>query len=157
MEAEVLEEDRLAGPHPLDGILRADPERIAGDRHVAAEQLAQPLADRAKTEPVLDLPVGPAEMARQDHPGPFVQEGHDRRQRGADARVVGDLAVRQRDVEVDADEDALPGRVEVPNGQLVHRESFRGAIRRPRPAAELPRTRSGRRRGSCSPIRCRTS
>ena len=38
----------------------------------------------------------------------------------ADARVVGDLAVRQRDVEVDADEDALAGDVDVADGELVH-------------------------------------
>ena len=36
VEAEVLEEDRLAGPHPLDRVLGADAERVAGDGHVPA-------------------------------------------------------------------------------------------------------------------------
>ena len=44
MEAEVLEEEDLARAEALDGVLRADAERVAGDRHVAAEQLGQPLA-----------------------------------------------------------------------------------------------------------------
>ena len=44
-------------------------------------------------------------------------DGRDRR---ADARVVGDLAVVERDVEVDADEDPLARDVDVADGQLVH-------------------------------------
>ena len=120
MEPEVLEEDRLARAHPLDGVLRADAERVAGDRHVPAEELAQPLPDRAQAEPVLDLAVGPAEVAREDHPRPAVEQGHDRRQGGPDPGVVGDLAVGEGDVEVDADEDPLPGGIEVADGQLVH-------------------------------------
>ena len=36
------------------------------------------------------------------------------------ARVVGDLAVRERDVEVDADEDALARDVRVADRELVH-------------------------------------
>ena len=39
-----------------------------------------------------------------------------RRQRRRDARRVGDRAVLQRDVEVDADEDALAGEVELIDG-----------------------------------------
>ena len=39
---------------------------------------------------------------------------------GPDARVVADLAVGQRDVEVDAHEDALAGDVRVADGELVH-------------------------------------
>ena len=39
VEAEVLEEDDLAGPEPLDGVLRPDAERVAGHGHVLADQL----------------------------------------------------------------------------------------------------------------------
>ena len=40
---------------------------------------------------------------------------------GTDARVVGDPAVGQRDVEVDADEDPFAGDVRVADRELVHR------------------------------------
>jgi hypothetical protein len=47
-------------------------------------------------------------------------------QRGHDARVVGDfLAVfGERHVEVDADEDALVGQIDVADGELGHGASF---------------------------------
>ena len=52
---------------------------------------------------------------------PALSERRDRRDRRADARVVGDLAVGERDVEVDADEDAFAGDVRVADRELVHR------------------------------------
>ena len=118
VEAEVLEEEELAVAQPLHGVDRADAERVAGDRHVAAEELRQALGDRPQAEAVLDLAIGPAEVAREDHPRPVGQEVVDRRDRGTDARIVGDLAVLQRDVEVDANEDALPGDVDVADVSL---------------------------------------
>ena len=84
------------------------------------EELAQTLGDRPQAEAVLDLAVGPPEVAGQDHPGALAEEGPDRRDRRPDPRVVGDLAVLERDVEVDPDEDALAGRVDVADGELVH-------------------------------------
>ena len=145
VEAEVLEEDRLARPHPLDGVLGADPERVAGHGHVPPQELAQALADRPQPEPVLDLAVGPAEVAGEDDLRARAEERRDRRQGGPDARVVGDLAVGERDVEVDADEDALARGVEVADGQLVH------GHRRPRRQAAA----TGRR-AATKPIRSAT-
>ena len=156
MEAEVLEEDRLAVAHPLDGVLGADAERVAGHRHVPPEELAQPLADRPQAEPVLDLAVGPAEVAREDDPRAVGEEGRDRRQGGPDPRVVGDLAVGERDVEVDAHEDALARGVEVADRQLFHR-SWAG--RRAEVAAVRRRWISAAatgRRAATKPIRSAT-
>ncbi len=75
VEAQVLEQEHLAGPEPLDRVLRPDPERVAGDRHVAAHQLAEALADRPQAKAVLDLAVGPAEVAGQDDRGPGLRAG----------------------------------------------------------------------------------
>ena len=65
-------------------------------------------------------------------------------QRRADARVVGDPAVLQRDVEVDAHEDALARGVQVLDGALVHlSRSFREPQRAPghiRSATNLTRS-----------------
>ena len=66
VEAEVLEQEHLAGSHALDRVLRPDAERVAGDRHVAPDQLGQALADRPQPEPVLDLALGPPEVAGED-------------------------------------------------------------------------------------------
>ena len=111
----------LARPETLDGVLGADPERVAGDRHVPTHQLRQDLPDRPQAQPVLDLAVRTAEVAGQDDRGPRVEEQVDRRDGGPDARIVGDPAVGERDVEVDANEDPFAGDVRVADRELVHR------------------------------------
>jgi hypothetical protein len=69
VEAEVLEEQDLAGSKALDGVVGPDAERVTGHRHVAPQELGQALADRPQPEAVLDLAVGSPEMARQDDRG----------------------------------------------------------------------------------------
>ena len=74
-----------------------------------------------------------------------VEQSPQRRQRRADPRVVGDPPVLERDVQVGADEDALAGDVRLTNrARPVHRLRERAC-------------RSGRRAGTSSPTRCRTS
>ena len=120
VEAEVLEQQHLTVPQPLDGVLRTHPERVAGDRHVPVEEQGEALGDGSQAEPVLDLAVGPAEVAREDHPHPLGEERPDRRQCRPDALIVGHLAIGEGDIEVDPDEDALARSVDVPDGELVH-------------------------------------
>ena len=93
VEAEVLEQQHLAVAEPLDGVLGAGAERVARDRDRLAHQLAQPLAHRPEPEAVADLAVGPAEVAGEDDAGALRLEVPDRRERRADAGVVGDPAV----------------------------------------------------------------
>ena len=81
VEAQVLEEQHLTRPEALDRVLRAEAQRVPGDRHVAPQQLGQPLADRSQPEAVLDLAVGPAEMAGEDDRGARREEQVDRRDR----------------------------------------------------------------------------
>src|SRR5690606_11288348 len=71
----------------------------------------------------------PAEVAHQDRPPARVEDGPDRRDRAADARVVGDAAgaggvLFEGHVEVDADEDALALEVEV--GEALHERGWGG-------------------------------
>ncbi len=61
---------------------------------------------------------------------PDCEQGVDGRDRSADARVVGDPAVGQRDVEIDANEDALAGDVRVADRELVHRSGQAATGRR---------------------------
>ena len=111
----------FAGAQPLDRVLRAGSQRVAGDGHVAPQQLRQTLPHRPKPKAVLDLALGSPEVARKDDPRALAHQVEDRRQRGANARVVGDAAILERDVEVDPHEDALVVRVEIANRELVHR------------------------------------
>jgi len=52
-------------------------------------------------------PLGAAEMRQQDHLAALVRNLEDGRSHALDTGCVGDLAVAQRHVEVDAQEDAL--------------------------------------------------
>ena len=45
----------------------------------------------------------------------------DGRQRGANARIIGDAPLRvQRHIEIDAHQDALPGDIDIAYGLLIH-------------------------------------
>ena len=57
-------------------------------------------------------------MAGEDDGRAAVQRVRDRRQRRLDARVVLDLAVGERDVEIDANEDALALEIQVRDREL---------------------------------------
>ena len=60
-----------------------------------------------------DLSLRPAEMRREDHRRALLERVPNRRQRRANARVVGDDAVLERDVEVHADEHTAPRQIEI--------------------------------------------
>ncbi len=139
VEPEVLEQQQLPRSQALEGILGAEPERVPRHRDVATQQFGEALADGPQAQAVGHLAVRPAEVARQDHPGTLLDEQQDGRDRGPDPRVIGDLAVGQRDVEVDADEDAFAGDVGVADGELVH--GVPAAVRRPRRAGAPRRGR----------------
>jgi len=120
MEAQVLQQQHLAVAEPPKRVLRPGAKRVAGHGNGLAKELAQPRAHGSEPEAVADLAVRTAEVAREDDARALRLKVADRRDRGADARVVGDLAVLERDVEVDAEEDALARGVQVADGQLVH-------------------------------------
>jgi hypothetical protein len=120
VEPQVLEEEGLARPQAADGVLRPDTQRVARAGDVEAEEGREPLGDGAEPQAVLDLAVGPAEVAREDHPRALVQEVPDRGDGRPDPGVVLDLPVLERHVEVDADEDPLARRVELADGSLGH-------------------------------------
>jgi hypothetical protein len=92
-----------------DVAVRDAVERL-GERHVDAEQLARALRHRLQAELGLAV-LRPAEVRGEDEPGPALAQRLQRGKRGADAGVVGDRAVLERDVEVDPDEDPLAAEV----------------------------------------------
>ncbi len=120
VEAEVLKENAFAGLEALYGVLGAGAKGVTRYRNRHLEQLRESLGDGPQAHAVLDLAVGPAEVAGQNDDGTLSEQCLDRRQCGHDPAVVRDLAVLEGNVEVDADEDALACRVQVPDGELVH-------------------------------------
>ena len=80
---------------------------------LVGKQRAQVLAHRLDPEGRV-LALRPAEVRADADPGRAALEQQlERRQRGADPRVVGDLAVLERDVQVGSDEHRLSGDVGV--------------------------------------------
>ncbi len=65
-------------------------------------------------------------MRGEDHLGLARERVFDGGQRGHDAGVVGDgrAVFSERHVEIDADEDALVGEIDVANGELGHGSAF---------------------------------
>ena len=112
---------------------------------VVRDELAQAALDRSDRVllPVL-LGLRPPEVRADGDGGrTAVEQQLEGRDRGPDPGVVGDLAAVERDVEVGADENALPSTsaVSTERGSLISE-------------AACP---SDRRAGSCSPTRCRTT
>ena len=119
VEPDVLEEKRFA---LAQGVLQP-PDLVADDvgghNDFVRDEIGQPLRGRAEAHRRIDLALGPAEVGGDDEAGAVIEEPDDRRQRGADARVVADPALFvQRDVEIDAEEDELAFDVQV--GDKVH-------------------------------------
>jgi len=128
VEAEVLEQDQLAGTELADRVVHAGTERVAGHAHRASQQLRQPIRDGLEPEGIVDLALGTAEVAGQNHAGTALQQIADGGQAGANARVVGDPAVIQRDVQVGAQEDPLAGDVDVANRLLLEGSLLDGLL-----------------------------
>jgi hypothetical protein len=118
LEADVLEHDHVPVGHVIE---------IGGELHLGLQELAQALGHRPQRQRLVAA-LGAAEVRRQHQPGAALAQALDRRQRRADARVVGDRALVQRDVEVDADEDPLAVDVEVV--EALHRTFWRTSTQR---------------------------
>ena len=122
MEADVLEEhdvSRPQRPHTVRDIL-ADRVRNEGD--VAAEELAEALRHRRERE-LRVASFRPTEMRDERHGGAAISQQADRRQRRTDSRLIGDGSLFERDVEIDANEDALSFRIQVPHRALPERHA----------------------------------
>jgi hypothetical protein len=103
--ADVLEHEHVARCEVLGEGLDLRPHDRRRQRHVRPGQLGQAVGRGSQGQLGL-AGLRPAEVRRQDDAGAAPAQRLDRRQRRADARVVGDRAVLQRYVEVHAHEHA---------------------------------------------------
>ncbi len=114
-ETRVLEDCDVARPENTDSLRRYRTGDLRNEHHFLAEHTFHRADDQAQRHGRDAVALGPAEMGKQQHFRALVCEFEHGRRRGADAGVVGDVAVLHRQVEVDADERDLADKV----GQVV--------------------------------------
>jgi len=88
--------------------------------HVFAQQLFEFFCCRLQGVFCIASALGPAEMRRQDKAGAFLDRQAKRRERLANARIVGDYAVLERDVEINAQKNTLAAEIQVPDRKFGH-------------------------------------
>ena len=111
VEAQVLQQQRLAAFQLLGHLLGLHADAVGREADILAaaqhivDQNAQPLGDRLQAHLGIGLAFGTSQMRSQDEPRAMTQRVLDGGQRLADASVVHDAAVVERDVEVNPHED----------------------------------------------------
>ena len=111
MEADVLQQEELSWSESIYRIIGPHAERVACGWNHQLQVVCQTLRRRSQPQTVNHLPVWATEMRGEHNRGSVLKERLDRWDRGANARVVHHLAVRERHVEIDAQEDALATRI----------------------------------------------
>ena len=117
VEAEVLEQEGLAGFEVGGHLAGDDADAVGREGYVlivaedVVEQAAKMSDEGTEAHGLDGLALGPAEVRAEDDLGLVAESVLDGGERLADAGVVGDDAVLEGDVEVDADEDALVGQI----------------------------------------------
>ena len=104
LEADVLEQEQLAGLQRRGLGLRVVADDVPGHRDRLAEQLAQAGRHRREGELGLHFALRTSEVGAEDDCRVVVKQVLDGRQGRNDALVRGDDAVLERDVEIAADE-----------------------------------------------------
>jgi len=99
LEAHVLQQQRVAVAQRA----RRRLDLVADD--TGRQRDAEVLGDGRQRQRRVRRALGPPEVGDEHEPRARRAQLVERRRRGADARVVGDAAAVERDVEVDADED----------------------------------------------------
>ena len=112
VEARVLQAEDVAGLHRGDGLFRGLADAVVGERDRPLDDARHLGGDRFQR--LLRIaPLRPAEMREQDDLAALVGDFGDGRRHTLDTRCVGDVAVLDRHVEIDAHEHALAFHVDV--------------------------------------------
>ena len=99
--------------------LRAEPHVLTPGQFLV-QQHAQALRHRLKAHLRIRLPLGPAEVRRQNHARPMPQRILDRRQGLANAGFVHDAPVFERHVEIHPHEDTMIVQRQITDRKLGH-------------------------------------
>src|SRR5580704_1697919 len=120
MEAHVLEKKDFAIAERFALGFGDRAGAIRGKANGFADQRFKFFGDREKRKFGIRTALGASEMRGDYQAGALLNGKAQRRDGFANARVVGYDAVLERDVEVNADEDALAAEVEIVDGEFVH-------------------------------------
>ena len=146
MEADVLQQEQLTRSESIHRIVGPHAERIARGWNHHLQVVRQTLRRRSQPQAVNHLPVWTTEMRGEHNRGSVLKKRLDRWDRGANARVVHHLAVRERHVEIDAQEDALAARIKFVDRALPRcRLKRRCDAARPNPLRSWSRNEAHRR------------
>src|SRR2546423_13420102 len=88
--------------------------------HGPLEKFLELGGDRGERILWIRTALGPAKMRCEDEASAFLDGEAQGRERLANARVVGNRAIIQRDIEVDANEHALAAQIEIVDGEFIH-------------------------------------
>src|SRR6266404_24864 len=120
METDVFEHQHFAVAQSFALALGTRADTIESKRHGIAEKLFQFFGGRFQRILQIGAAFGASEVRSQNESPALLNRKAQCRKRFADARVVGDHAVFERNVKVHANENALSAKVEVVDGELVH-------------------------------------
>jgi hypothetical protein len=114
VEAEILEQDDT----PRVGrnrLVRLRTHAVRRERDGSSQQGSEMIGDGLERELRIGFALRPSQMRRQNHRRAVIERISNRRQRRADARVIANLPVLDRHVEIDAHEDAPPVEPQILN------------------------------------------
>ena len=118
METEVFEEENFTRLEGGGGLLGDWADAVGSEGNGLAKELRELVGDGLEGELGNDLAIWTAEVAGEDDGRAFFKGELDRWERGGDARIVGngtgDFVLG--DIEIDANEHAFAGEVEVADG-----------------------------------------
>jgi hypothetical protein len=116
VESNVLKQEEFARSQAANGVVGTNTERIASRWNIDANELGESLRCGSKAQPVYHSAIWSAKVRHDHHRCAPVKERLDGWHSGANARVVDDLPIRERHVEVNAQQHALPLHVQFANG-----------------------------------------
>jgi hypothetical protein len=118
MEANILKEEQLARSQATHGIVGTNTKCITGRRHVHTNKLRESLSCGSQAKAIDNATIWSAKV-RHDHDRcTAIKERLDGWDGGADARIVNDLSIGKRHIEVNAQQHALTLHVQLTNGAL---------------------------------------
>ncbi len=127
VKADVFEQQHAAWLEHAYRCFGGRTDAVRGEWAGGSEQLAEALRDGLQRILRVRLAVGPAEVGEHDDAGAVLTQVRERRERGADAGIVGHLAVFHGHVEVDTDERGFAGPIGVADGaEAAHARCARG-------------------------------
>jgi hypothetical protein len=126
MKPQILQKQGLPLLQLHGDFLRLGSHAVRREAHVLAprqflvEYHAQPFGYRLQAHLGIGFALRPPQMRGQDQPCPMPQRVLDRGQGLADAGVVHNPAVFQRNIEVDPHKDAVATKRQIADGKLGH-------------------------------------